>query len=670
MDAWLLSGLRCKYSVEKAPAPPGLFILSDCMDAESVSKNIRFLAVFFCSAIVVFLYYPAISGALYYDDYSNLAGLADISDWGSALNFVFGGTAGPLGRPIALLSFVPFAAAWPENSAAVLFFNVILHAANFVVLYLLGYSILSRVERLEERNQFYAAITAALMWAVLPILASTSLIAIQRMAGLASFFGFLGLLGFVKAYSLYDRAPFKAFCLQFLSLGSGTLLSIYTKESGAVFPVFALLIDCFVRRSDRQLVGYSLLRRAILICPLVFIVYYLSPLKFDWFAFNEYRGGSPVQRLFNEFSILWEYVYRAFIPQAPRQYGPFHDYYSMQVIGLGLVVAGVAWGVTVILAVVLKVRVPWFFFAVFWFLIGHLVESTTILLELYFEHRNYVSIYGACLALSVCVFKFKGRLRKVVVGLFVFYIVLLAVILQAVTILWGDSKAAAESWVTAHPGSARAALHAVIIETGKDRLDIYNKNSDYISRERYEFYLRVLDRTKSACPDCVEVRIQALVYSCLISDDQELLVRLAEIKSIAESASINATVGDRLFTLAELTERNSCGVIGDNELIGLISELEKSRRLNVPESGAKVVFVKAMLQHRSGDMQGSWDSLMRAESISLDALPVLQYQVHLAVEMGRVDEAKRAIERRSDLVFQGKLDRLEVDKLKEFLDGV
>ena len=625
--------------------------------------------MFFCSAVVVALYYPAINGALYYDDYSNLAGLADVNDWRSALNFVFGGTAGPLGRPVALLTFIPFATAWPENSAVVLFFNIILHAANFVVLYLLGYSILSRVERLEERTQFYAAITAALMWAVLPILASTSLITIQRMAGLASFFGFLGLLGFVKAYALYDRAPLKAFFLQFFSLGVGTLLSIYSKESGAVFPVLALLIDCAVRRPSSKLAGYDLLRRVILIFPLVFILYYISPLRFDWFDFNDFRGTSPLQRVFNEFLILWEYVYRAFIPQAPRQYGPFHDYYGVQPITPSLIAAGLAWGGMVVLAVLLRRRMLLFGFAVFWFLVGHLIESTSILLELYFEHRNYVSLYGACLALSVCAFKFKGRLRKIVVGLFILYIVLLAAILHAVTMLWGDPKAAAESWAAAHPGSARAALHAVFIEAGRDKMDVYNKNSNYVSKENYDFNLRVLDRTKSVCPTCVEIRLQALMYSCLISNDQDILARLDDIGSVASLSSINAMVADQLFNLAELTGKKSCGVMGDQELIRLILGLERSGRFNTPENGAKVVFVKAMLLHRSGDMKGAWESLMQAESISLEALPVLQYQVYLAVEMGSADEALKAIERLSDLISQGKLDRLEVERLKRVLDG-
>ena len=52
--------------------------------------------------LVVLGYLPGISGALYYDDYSNLDGLSSVADLKSASQFVFGGHAGPLGRPVAV----------------------------------------------------------------------------------------------------------------------------------------------------------------------------------------------------------------------------------------------------------------------------------------------------------------------------------------------------------------------------------------------------------------------------------------------------------------------------------------------------------------------------------------------------------------------------------------
>jgi hypothetical protein len=74
------------------------------------------LAIIAILAIGWFVYRPALSGTFLLDDTPNLSGLASIDDTGSALQFTLAGTAGPLGRPLALASFVPQAAAWGSNA--------------------------------------------------------------------------------------------------------------------------------------------------------------------------------------------------------------------------------------------------------------------------------------------------------------------------------------------------------------------------------------------------------------------------------------------------------------------------------------------------------------------------------------------------------------------------
>ena len=144
--------------------------------------------VLLCAVAVLLLYLPATSGALYYDDYSNLQGLEQISSWSSAWQFVFGGHAGPLGRPLALSTFLPYSSGWPENAQAILIANVLLHCCNFVLLVMLGQLLIERISLVDCHLHFRIALGAAVLWAVIPLLASTSLIAVQRMTGLAAFF--------------------------------------------------------------------------------------------------------------------------------------------------------------------------------------------------------------------------------------------------------------------------------------------------------------------------------------------------------------------------------------------------------------------------------------------------------------------------------------------------
>ncbi|UJJ32441.1 hypothetical protein [Halopseudomonas maritima] len=614
-----------------------------------MSKLVRLSVVALCAFLLMLIYWPGTSGALYYDDYSNLEGLSGIVDWASLQAFVFGGHAGPLGRPVALLSFVPFASDWPQNSQGVLTFNVVIHCLNFTLLVALGRELLSVTGSVERRLRFRIALAAALMWAVLPILASTSLIAIQRMTGMATLFGLLGLWGFLCAYRLVDKRPVVGTVVQLALLGLGTCAAVFTKESGALIPVFALLIDCFVVRPLAIRGGLNLFRRVTLSLPLVFMLFYISPVRFDWLAINEYRGFSPLDRVMTEWVIMWEYLYRGFLPQAPTAYGPFHDYYGIRTFGPTVLWAGLCWLAVIILAFVLRKRYVFFSLAVFWFLAGHLIESTSLMLELYFEHRNYVALYGVCMLLSVLAFTARGKLARVAPLLLVAYILTLATVLLAITFLWGDPQKAADSWNKRHPGSARAALHAVFLEQSRDDLAVLQeKNNSYLSAERMKFALQVLDRTKAACPDCLDIRLQGVMYSCLVSSARDSADRLIEATSVAGFGRINVTVVDQLFNLHALIGASKCAGVDRSDLLRLISVVEKSAKMNVSVYGAKILFVKAMVAQELNNIDMVWSSLSEAERIAPDAVPVLQYQVYFALEQGDVVRAEQALARREE----------------------
>ena len=601
-----------------------------------------------CAGTVFLLYFPATTGALFYDDYSNLQGLSDLSSWADVWAFVFGGHAGPLGRPIALLSFVPFSSGWPDNGQAILVFNVLIHCANFLILVALGRALLRLDGHIEPQLHFRIALGAGFLWAVMPLLASTTLIAIQRMTGLATFFGLLGLLGFVYGYFLAERRPVAGFICQMAVLGTGTLLALFSKESGAVFPVFALVADFVLAKRPNSSLARKLssLRRGVLLLPFLFVVYYISPLQLDWWGFNEYRGMTPFQRVMTEQVVLWEYLQRAFFPQLPTAFGPFHDYYGLRPIGMITGIAAVCWFVLLVAAVAVRHRFKWFALAVFWFLAGHLIESTSVLLELYFEHRNYAAVYGACLFLSVCAFTTKGRLQRIAPYLFAVYVVLLTVLLLAVTVLWGQPKMAAESWNIKHPGSARAALHSVFMEMSGDAKQREESNSEYIERERQAFALKVLDRTKAACPDCLDIRLQALMYSCSITSPDDTRQRMIESLNVAKFGRINVTVVDQIFNIQDLIGSNACAPLNYTDLIRLIDQLRDSSKMNVQVYGAKIYFVRAIAAQELGDAEQVWASLDEAEKIAPEALPVLQYQVHYALEQGDIQRAKLALARR------------------------
>lgn len=631
--------------------------------------NVTDLFVIFFGAITVFLvYFPGITGALYYDDYSNLGGLASIDSTKDALDFVFGGHAGPLGRPLALVSFLPHSAGWPENSEHVLFVNVIIHCLNFILLYILSKLLIQSTTEFCDRKLRCVAFFAAFLWAVLPIIASTTLIAIQRMTGLSSFFGLLGLVAFVACYGKLSRTPRLALILQMSSLGLCTSIAIFAKESAALFPVYALVIDVFLAPRLQGDERYNKIRRFLLLVPPLFVIFYISPLNIDWFKVHELRGFNPWERLNTQAVILWEYLVKAFLPQQPTSYGPFHDYYGVREIGLFTILSIVSWMVLFCFAVVCSKKFRLAAFAILWFLSGHLIESTTVMLELYFEHRNYIALYGPCLAITLGAWSLRGKLSRVLPAVYIVYVTMLMAITLSMTTLWGQPLKAAEIWSVKHPGSARAVLHSVFQGMELESSELHAKNQDFSERERYYNSLMILDRTKRLCPDCINVRLQAMLYSCVIETPESREKRFIEMIDMAESSSLNPGVIDMLFNLSELVEANACEPLGHKQIISLIDRLEKNKQFYLPAFGSKILFLKAMSYSSLGKVDQVYASLNSAEHISPEALPVLQFQVHFAIGNNRLPYAKQALERRASNQAIKKIDPQHFQALKSLVE--
>lgn len=622
----------------------------------------RALVVAVMALLVYLVYLPGISGALYYDDYANLQGLEVLAGGGDAAAFVFGGNAGPLGRPLALLSFVPHAVGWPDSASEMLHVNVLIHVANMVLLFLLGQMLLRQLMPGDERRAFRIAATAALMWAVMPLLVSTSLIAIQRMTGLAALFGLLGLVGFVHGYRYAEKAPLKAFLVQLGTLGVGSLLALLSKESGALVPIFALLIDCIIfsnRQYDRR---WRLALRSVLVLCMSVPLYYVSPLAHDLFMVNEFRGFSPWQRLESQVVFLWEYLWRAFLPQRPTAFGPFHDYQGL-VQNVGLVsLAAIAWVLSVIFAATRRRTAPLFLFALLWYLTGHLLESTTVLLELIFEHRNYLAVYGFCLLISWAAWTAQGKLRRLAPALVGVYIGLFASVTLAMTVLWGDPVKAANVWADSNPGSARAALHAALTEFAQIQGDQLGKRSDLLGHQAMTRALMILDRTAKVCPDCLDVRLQALAYSCRLTDAADTRERFDELLKRGASGGVTIAVVDAFFPLHQLVELNACEPITHSDLLALSEAVIANPQSSTMAYRTRMYFIAAMNANSLGDDAKVEALLAAGERRAAMALPILEFQVHHYLKLGRIEEARQAIERRRG-VFGSSASPVHVEAL-------
>ena len=108
---------------------------------------------------------------------------------------------------------------------------------------------------------------------------------------------------------------------------------------------------------------------------------------------------------------------------------------------------------------------------ILWFFAGHLLESTVLPLELYFEHRNYLPMVGFIFSAAYFVVHHAGRVRKfVLVGLAAF-ICLEVFVSYSAAAVWGNRALIANVWAQEHPASLRAQMDAMRYWLGVGRTD-------------------------------------------------------------------------------------------------------------------------------------------------------------------------------------------------------
>lgn len=589
------------------------------------------LLVSILGLVVVSLYWPGLGGAFFYDDYSNLNGLANVKNLQQLIDFVFSGHAGPLGRPIALLTFGLQSNYWPGGGEYLLATNVAIHACNSVLVFYLCRQIRMLVgnvkESSREDNEF--ALIAAAFWAFSPILASTSLILVQRMTGLSAFFVFLGLWTYLWSYNYFDSRPRRQLMVQALVLGIATILAALSKENGVLLPSLVFAVEVALLGNTVAAKQYRNIRLGVLGLSVVVFLVYLSPLARPWFEINEYRGFSSWERVQGELVILWKYVYLTLFPKV-AYYGPFQDQvdlaYSIRAIGLSasawLIITGIAFG--------LRKKNPWVWFAVLWFLIGHMIESGPILLEPYFEHRNYIPLLGIAVLFahaSAAAIKHWGQLARLAVyG----YLSILAAILLTLTSLWGKPLEAADFWVETNPGSVRAIVHQVNLSlspTGAALAENYTKTNNFT---RMMAAIKLLDKTTQWCNDCLSIYVQALVYSCLIEEPDNKRLRLDKINELLrrQKISINITSVDGMAALGGLITNQKCLGVQYSDIEKLLNGmLVHEKHVKADEILAKIYYQLAAIAYAEQRYEDVEKIISTADEKWPDAQPVIEFRI-------------------------------------------
>lgn len=426
-------------------------------------------------------YLPGLSGGFLFDDFINLDALGRsgaIDNWPNFWRYLTSGTADPTGRPIALLSFLIDARDWPADPAPFLRTNLILHLINGGLLFALLLQLGRALDR-ESTRTAPAALLATALWLLHPLLVSTTLYAVQREAMLPASFVLLGLIAYGHgrlAFAHSNGSSGTAWMV--CGIGLGTALAVLCKANGVLLPMLAWVLEATVFSSGAArstLAAQSKLAKVkllLLIVPSLLVFGYLSHFLLGWDTPLLNRPWTIGQRVLTEPGILLEYLHLLAVPRSVTS-GIYNDQFQAvsslwrpaSTLPALLMVAGL-----ILLALRVRSRLPALAAAILFFFSGHLLESSAVPLELYFEHRNYLPamLLFWPLARALCSGPVVWQLRLLAAALLVAF---MAVTTAQRAELWGHPQQLAKLWVLTNPGSSRAQATAAssLIDAGKAR---------------------------------------------------------------------------------------------------------------------------------------------------------------------------------------------------------
>jgi len=273
--------------------------------------------------------------------------------------------------------------------------NVVIHIAASFFLFLVIYHTLNlpSISGQYASQSYSIALLAATFWAVHPIQVQAVTYIVQRMTSLAGMFYILSMYFYLQMRLTTAR---KKRALLMVSCVLAFLMSFGSKENAILLPLSLVLYEAFFI----QLSPFQFLRRnawiiaaagvGIIMAGSLFLYLKTGSFSAFWGDYSA-RPFSMSERLLTEPRVIFLYLSLLVYP-IPERFGIVHSV-SVSTSLLDppsslLSILAVAAMIGVSIAFAKKYRL--IAFAVFFFFLNHLVESSIFPLELVFEHRNYI----------------------------------------------------------------------------------------------------------------------------------------------------------------------------------------------------------------------------------------------------------------------------------------
>ena len=602
------------------------------------------------AALAVVAYLPGLSGPFVFDDFPNFVlPLQDATlDWDSLRGFVLSGQSGPLGRPLSLLSFALNYLAGGLSPFGYKATNLAIHVLNGWLVHALVRALLRHLPQIPAARHGTVSAVVTALWLLHPAQLSSVLYVVQRMTSLSSTFVLLGALAYLRGRS----AQLETGRLAVWSLGILVplclLAATLAKESGVLLVAYLTALEVsllrFRTRTPAQARVLALFYLGFLIAPLLLLAGFLFARPGLLQGEELLRGFTLQERVLTEARVLWFYL-RVLLLPAISDLGLYHDDF---VLSTGLLAPGttlpavLGWVLTLAAALLGRERWPLLALAVTWYLAGHALESTVLLLQPVQLHRNYLAMLGPLLALVVFAHRWAGASsRRGLEALFLIWALTLAGVTAVRAGQWRSALDVATFEVLHHPGSPRANYDAARVLT---EIALAGKHPELLD-EAHRYFRRAAELD----PNDVGALLAIWTSSAAPlpeSDYRELTYRLrARALFGPDVAYLRNWVNCRKLT--------AC-VLRPQEVLPVFDAILRHPAL-AADSRANVLALLALYRADSlGDLAGAVDLLQQAASVQ-PRDPV--YQLNLAqayLFLPDYDRAAAALARARELDSLGR----------------
>lgn len=581
-------------------------------------------------AVTVICYWPSLNGPFMFDDVPNLELLGDRGGLNSVdtyVEFISSAKAGPLGRPLSLVSFTLNGQNWPTDARPFRVTNLIIHLVNGLLVFLLARSILAT--QYDDQTALKLGLVCMALWILHPLLVSSTAYVIQRMTQLASLFVMTGLLCYLRGRSVLAESPWRGWTWIVVGMGVSGTLAVLSKETGVLLPLYALVMELtlfdrkpLVLRHRRGLI--------VLLCaPLLLTLGYLVSV-WDGLHFGfEFRPYSMKERFLTQSVVIVEYLRQIFAP-ALSGLGFVQDDFPISTSLLrppATLVSVIGIAALAILAIWRRRKWPIVTFGILWFLAGHSLEAGPFALELYFDHRNYLPLIGPVVLVCSVIPLLPDQLRRVVPLVLVLFFCLEGFLTWQSARLWSDPDLMMRVALVDHPDSLRAQQHVANM---------------YISAGQYEQALEAQRSIARNFPDHTSTRLSILNLQChsgTLRPEQ-----VVATQSYVESGVHDYQLVSFFGTLLSTATRGTCSTFS---LVDVQETLDAVLRNPIMVRNAETLgaahYFKGVAYERAGQLDAAVEQL----NLSYDARPEIDIplqQVVWLLSQGRTDEAERYLD--------------------------